>query len=241
MNTYTCIIPARYKSSRFEGKPLVSIHGKPMIAWVAAHAQAAERVARAIVATDDDRIEAAATEAGCEVVRTSPECPNGSARVAEVAEGLSEEWVFEMQGDQPLVTPDIIDDFLERAEALVQKNPDIDVVIPYAPATPEHTVSPDVLKVVKTESDRLVFQTRQPIETGWRTLGLYLWKKEALERFAKLPVSDIERAEDSHPIRLYVNDFYVQGLLIDSSNWVEVDRESQIADVETIMQERKLV
>lgn len=232
---FTCVIPARYKSSRFPGKPLTMILDKPMIIWVIEHATQARFVDEVIVATDDDKIEEVATKAGAKVVRTSQDCPNGSARVAEVATKLPDAWVFEMQGDQPLVTPDIIDDFLERAWETVRNNSDIDVVIPYAPTNKEHTNSLDVLKVVKTESDRLIFQTRQPIQTGWRTLGLYLWQKDSLERFASLPVSNIEKGEDSHPIRLYVNDFYVQGLLIDSSNWVEVDREHQIAEVEEIM------
>ena len=238
---FICIIPARYKSSRFKGKSVFPIADKPMITWVIEHATNASLVSEMIVATDDDRIENVAKDTKCKVVRTSPDCPNGSARVAEVANEIEAEWVFEMQGDQPLVTPDIIDDFLARAKAMVEKDPSIDVVIPYAPATKAHTDSLDVLKVVKTESDRLVFQTRQPIQTGWRTLGLYLWKKKSLLRFADLPVSDIEKTEDSHPIRLYVNDFHVQGLLIDTSNWVEVDREHQVAEVEKIMKERGLV
>ncbi|MEL6803148.1 MAG: NTP transferase domain-containing protein [Bacteroidota bacterium] len=237
--TYTCIIPARYKSSRFPGKPLELIHGKPMILWCIEHANAAERVKEAIVATDDERIYKVVEEAGYKAIYTSEDCPNGSARVAEASESISDEWVFEMQGDQPLVTPDVVDDFIDRSCALVEKNKDIDVVIPYAPASDVQTESPDVLKVVKTESDRLVFQTRQPIQTGWRTLGLYLWRKDVLQKFASLPVSDIEQIEDSHPIRLYVNDFYVQGLFIDSSSWVEVDRPHQIAEVESLMATEK--
>lgn len=237
-NKFVCIIPARYKSSRFEGKPLALIHESPMIVWVIKHAKKASKVLSAVVATDDENIYRTVTQDGYQAKLTSPDCDSGSARVAEVAKDMEDDWIFEMQGDQPLVTPDIIDDFLERAEKLILENPNIDVVIPYAPALEEHILSPDVLKVVKTGSDRLVFQTRHPIKTGWRTLGLYLWKNKALQRFTSLPVSDIEKAEDSHPIRLYINDFYVQGLLIDTSNWVEVDREYQIKEVERIMNER---
>ncbi len=240
MNTFTCVIPARYKSTRFEGKSLAVIHGKSMVVWVAEHASNASRVSLAIVATDDERIADVVEDAGYKAVKT-PDCPDGSSRVAYVAKNIDDEWIFEMQGDQPMVTPEIIDDFIHRACVAIEKNPEIDVVIPYAPATKEHTDSLDVLKVVKTESDRLVFQTRQPIHTGWRTLGLYLWKKEALLKFAELPVSDIERIEDSHPIRLYINDFYVHGLLIEDTAWVEVDRESQVVEVEEIMKKKGIV
>ena len=240
MKKFTCIIPSRYKSTRFEGKSLALIHGKPMVLWVAEHANKASRISESIVATDDDRIIKVVGDAGYEAVETG-DWPNGSARVAEVAKDIDDEWIFEMQGDQPMVTPEVIDDFITRAWEAVEKNPEIDVVIPYAHATEEHTQSQDVLNVVKTESDRLVFQTRHPVCTGWRTLGLYLWKKEALLKFAELPPSNIEHAEDSHPIRLYINDFYVRGLLIEDTSWVEVDREPQIAEVETLMKEKGIV
>ncbi|MDC1205245.1 NTP transferase domain-containing protein [Candidatus Pacebacteria bacterium] len=238
---FTCIIAARYQSSRFPGKSLHEIHGKPMVLWVAEHAEKASLVKESVVATDDERIYNVVTEAGFKAMYTSEDCPNGSARVAEAAEKLEDEWVFEMQGDQPMVTPDVIDDFIQRSVAEVEKNSDVEVVIPFAEATAEHTASPDVLKVVVTSSNRLVFQTRQPIETGYRTLGLYLWNREALLRFASQSVSHIEKAEDSHPIRLYVNDAYVQGIEIKDTSWVEVDRPYQIEEVEKLMKEKGIV
>lgn len=236
----TCIIPAHYKSYRFPGKMLEKIHGKPMILWVAEHASKSLLISKVIVATDDERIFDIVKRAGYEVIKT-PHFSNGSARVAYVARNIKDSYIFEMQGDQPMVTPEVIDDFIERACELTNNNPEIDVVIPYASATKEHTESLDVLKVVKTESDRLMFQTRQPIQTGWRTLGLYLWKHTALLKFSELPVSDIERIEDSHPIRLYVNDFYVQGILINNTSWVEVDRPNQINEVELLMKKKNIL
>lgn len=238
---FTCIIAARYQSSRFPGKPLHLIHGKPMVVWVAEHATKAELVKEVIVATDDERIYNAVTEAGYKAMYTSEDCPNGSTRVAEAAAELDEEWVFEMQGDQPMLTPEVIDDFISRAVSDVEKNDAIDVVIPFAATTSEQTQSPDILKVVVTATNRLVFQTRHPIETGYRTLGLYLWKKDVLMKFANDPVSDIERIEDSHPIRLYVNDAYVQGVEIRDSAWVEVDRPHQADEVEQLMTEKDIV
>lgn len=242
MNTQklVCIIPSRYKSSRFEGKSLFPILGKPMVQWVAEHAKEASLVSRVIVATDDERIKEVVQSAGQEAVMT-PDCPNGSARVAYVSKDINEEWIFEMQGDQPLVTPGIIDNFIKHSLSAIEKNSAIDVVIPYASVGEMETNSPDILKVVKTEKDRLVFQTRLPIHTGWRTLGLYVWKRSALLRFAELPVSRIERAEDSHPIRLYINDFYVHGLPLEGDTWIEVDRESQVSEVERLMREGRIV
>ena len=88
---------------------------------------------------------------------------------------------------------------------------------------------------------RIVFQTRHPIETGFRTLGLYMWKRDALYSFANTAVSHIEKVEDSHPIRLYVNDVYVQGVHIKDSSWVEVDRPEHITQVEQIMSEKGII
>ena len=237
----TCIIAARYRSSRFEGKPLEMIHGKPMILWVAEHAEKAQTVGDVMVATDDGRIHDVVTQAGYKAMYTSEDCPNGSARVAEAAENVSDEWIFEMQGDQPLVTPEIIDSFVTSSFGLIEKKPEIDVVIPFAETTPTQTVSPDILKAVVTSSNRIVFQTRHPIETGFRTLGLYIWKRAVLYQFANMEVSHLEKIEDSHPIRLYINDVYVQGVHIKDSAWVEVDRPEHIAEVEQIMSEKGMV
>lgn len=228
----TCIIPARYKSSRFPGKPLHLIAGKPMILWVIENANKSKYINEAIVATDDERIFKVVTDAGFKAQYTSEGCPDGSTRVAEVAAKLDDEWIFEMQGDQPMVTPEIIDNFLLEAIAETEKNKSVQVVIPYAKVTEEDTESEDVLKVVVTESERLVFQTRHPVKTGFRTLGLYLWERKALMHFSELPVSDLEKIESSHPIRLYVNDFYVQGVEVKGRFWVEVDRIEQVSAVE---------
>tara|TARA_B100000745_G_scaffold290355_1_gene229218 strand:- start:17102 stop:17827 length:726 start_codon:yes stop_codon:yes gene_type:complete len=232
---FTCIIPARYESLRFQGKPLADISGKSMICRVYDNAVAATHVGAAIVATDDERIFEHCDMQSVSYVRTSDACPNGSERVAEVARELDDEYIFEMQGDQPLVTPEIIDTFVSQAAQLFKENPDIDVVIPFAAATKEQTESPDVLKVVVAANKQLLFQTRQPIQTGYRTLGLYLWKRDALLRFAELPVSKIEEAEASHPIRLYTNNFIVQGVELEGAEWVEVDREHHIQEVEKIL------
>lgn len=240
LDKFVCIIPARYKSTRFEGKSLALIFGKPMILWVVEHASKAERVSKVIVATDDERILNVVKDAGYEAVLTPEDCDSGSARVATVAETLEDEWVFEMQGDQPMVTPEVVDSFIEAAISEVNKNNNVEVVIPFASANEEQTASPDILKVVCTTTNRLVFQTRQPIRTGLRTLGLYLWKRESLLRFAGLSISAIERAEDSHPIRLYINDFYVQGVFIEDTSWIEVDRDYHIQQVEAVMQQKSI-
>lgn len=232
---FTCVIPARYESSRFPGKPLAEIDGKSMIVRVWENANSAKMVDRAIVATDDKRIYEHCNDAGCEVVYTSPECNDGSARVAEVAEHLDSSYVFEMQGDQPLVTADVVDKFLFEAKEALVKNNDIDIVQPYSTASSEEISSPDVVKVPVSNSGRMLIVTRQPIECGFRTLGLYLWRKDTLLKFPSLPITDYERSETCHLLRFYLNDLYVQGILLDGSSWVEVDRPEHIKLVEKLL------
>lgn len=238
MNTpkkFICVIPARYASSRFEGKPLVEINGQSMISRVWQNASSAEMVEKAIVATDDKRIYEHCKEAGCDVVYTSPDCNDGSARVAEVAEGIEADYFFEMQGDQPLVTSKIIDSFLTEARVALEDNGNIDIVQPYAVASKKETASPDVVKVPISNSGRMIVVTRQPIDCGFRTLGLYLWRRETLLKFPSLPITDYERSETCHLVRFYLNDLYVQGVKLDGSNWIEVDRLEHIKEVESVL------
>jgi len=236
---FTCIIPARFQSSRFPGKPLKEINGKAMIDYVYEHAVSAKHTGKVIIATDDETIFNHCKEKGFEVAMTGEEA-NGSERVAAVARELEDEFVFEMQGDQPLLTGDQVDDFLVRAkEQFESENGDqIDIVHPFTDATEEQRDAKHVVKAVKTASNRLIFQTRLPIESGTRTLGLYLWRNKSLQKFASIAPSELEKKEDTHPLRLYLNDFYVQGIPIDGDDWVEIDLPEQIEIAEEIMKRK---
>ena len=154
---FKCVIPARYQSTRFPGKALAKLNGQAMIDYVYQNARAARLVAEPVVATDDERILKHCEEKGFKVEMTDDH-RNGSERVGEIASHLDDEYVFEMQGDQPLLLPEQIDDFLSRAATLVAENPAIDVVHPYATATEEQVKSPNVVKAFKTNSGRLLFQ-----------------------------------------------------------------------------------
>ena len=236
---FICIIPVKYDSTRFPGKPFKKISGKTMLKRVYENASAASLVEKVVVAAYDQKIEDYCKKEAMSVVRVNKSVKNGSEAVADVAKNIDTQYIFEMKGDQPLVIPEIIDDFLTRAQGQVEKNLKIDVVHPFTEADEKATNSLDVLKVVKTDSDKLIFQTRQPIQTGYRTLGLYLWNRRSLLKFASLPISKIEKAEDSHPIRLYINDMVVQGIPIENSNWIEVDRPHQIKEVELMLKQNE--
>lgn len=235
---FPCIIPARYDSSRFPGKPLQMIKSKTMIERVYENAVKAKFADPVIVATDDERIFKHCVEKGMKVVYTSPECENGSVRVAEVAKELDALYYFELQGDQPIVYAEIIDEFLGKAREEMVKDPRIDIVQPYAATTPEMIKDVDVVKVVVSNSGKFLTFTRHPLQTGYRTLGLYLWKREPLLNFREMEISELEKAETCHLVRFVLNDLVVQGIQIDDTNWIEVDRPEHIEKIEEILDQQ---
>ena len=107
------VIPARYKSSRFPGKPLVDICGKPMIWWVYQQAKKVERFDKVYVATDDERIEAACKEHNMDVIMTSDQHQTGSDRVAEVATKVEGDLFVNIQGDEPIIRPEMINQVID--------------------------------------------------------------------------------------------------------------------------------
>ena len=136
------VIPARYASTRFPGKPLVPILGKPMIVRTYEQAKKAKQLDRVVVATDDERIASVCREHGAEIVMTSVDCPNGTERCNEAVSKLKESYdiVVNIQGDEPLIEPEIID---EVAETL-KKSPDAvyrwgPVPLPRFPLLARHT------------------------------------------------------------------------------------------------------
>src|SRR5438445_13548648 len=110
------VIPSRWGAQRFPGKPLALILGKPLVQWVWESARAAKRVTRVVIATDNDRIARAARGFGAEVALTSPRCPSGTDRVAQVARGSRAGIIVNVQGDEPLLAPSTIDRVVETLQ-----------------------------------------------------------------------------------------------------------------------------
>ena len=153
------VIPARYKSSRYPGKPLVKILGKPMVQWVAELSAKAVGRDNVYIATDDRRIEQAVLEIGFQVVMTSDTCLTGTDRLAEVAQKVEADIYINVQGDEPLVNPQ---DILKVIQAK-QLNPN-DIINCYAVINPEEDLnSVNIPKVIFTEDKRLIYMSRQAL------------------------------------------------------------------------------
>lgn len=204
------VIPARYGSTRLPGKSLLPIAGKPLIQHVVERAGLAHRLDALVVATDDERIADAARAAGAEAVMTRPDHPSGTDRVAEAAEGLNAEIVINIQGDEPLISPALIDELAE----LMQVDAGWDMATAATPLLNDGDLrNPSVVKVVCGEGGRALYFSRSPIpfirDEGfesaeplyWWHVGIYAYRMEFLRRLVATPPSVLERAERLEQLR----------------------------------------
>lgn len=238
------IIPARYASTRFPGKPLHPIAGKPLIQRVVEQCQKAKTLAEIIVATDDDRIAEVARQF-CRVEMTRADHPSGSDRIAEVAGRIPCDAVVNIQGDEPLIDPHVIDAVahaLNKAEMSTAATP-IKNLAEYD--------NPNVVKVVVSAAGRALYFSRRTIpylrEAASRPvheqlaafpflkhLGIYGFRREALLRLVKFPVSPLENAEKLEQLRALDNGIGIAVVKVDYDS-VGVDLPEDVAKVEKIL------
>jgi len=217
------LIPARLASSRLPGKPLVDIAGRPMIAHVLARAQAAG-VGEVVVATDSEAVCAAAEKAGGRAVMTSADHPSGSDRIFEALTHLDPERririVVNVQGDLPTLEPADV-----HAAVALLADPAVDIGTLAAEITDaEDRTNPNVNKVVGSPIDarrlRALYFTKLPAPWGegplYHHIGLYAYRREALERFVNLPPSTLEQRERLEQLRALEAGMRIDVALVDS-------------------------
>jgi 3-deoxy-manno-octulosonate cytidylyltransferase (CMP-KDO synthetase) len=201
------VIPARFASTRFPGKPLAEIDGRPMIEHVYNRARRAKSVSRVIVATDDLRIATAVIEFGGEVKLTRGDHPSGTDRLAEVAAKLDCDIVVNVQGDLPLVDPGAID---EAVAPLA--DPGVLITTLYRRITDSAELkNPNIVKLAIDRGGFALYFSRAPIpyvrdpRGGWppmyRHIGLYAYRRSALLVLAALDPTPLERAEALEQLR----------------------------------------
>ncbi len=198
------VIPARFASVRFPGKPLAPLAGRPMVLHVWEAARAARRLGRVVVATDDARIAACVREAGGEAVMTSPGAASGTDRVAEVARAMPADAYVNLQGDEPLMPAENVD----RAVDALFAEPGRSLATLAISAGREAAADPDCVKVAVARDGRALYFSRSPIpyfrngEPSYRKhLGIYAYRASTLAEVAALPPSPLERAESLEQLR----------------------------------------
>ncbi|MFQ5451252.1 MAG: 3-deoxy-manno-octulosonate cytidylyltransferase [Nitrospinaceae bacterium] len=248
------VIPARWASSRFPGKPLAIILGKPMIQWVVQQAEKCPSVSEVLVATDDQRIFDAVRGFGGQVVMTSGDHPSGTDRVAEAAAGLDCDIVVNVQGDEPLIPPENIDLVVQP----LLKDPQAEVyTLVMKIGRTEDMFNPNVTKVVLNGQGCALYFSRAPIPYdrdgwaeatpapntepprttvlyGWKHIGLYAYTKSFLMQFNGLHGSRLETIEKLEQLRILDNGGTIRAVETDR-NSIGVDREEDIPIVEEIL------
>jgi 3-deoxy-manno-octulosonate cytidylyltransferase (CMP-KDO synthetase) len=207
------LIPARYGSTRFPGKPLALLRGKPMIQHVYERTLLVRGLARVVVATDDERIAQAVRGFGGMVAMTRADHPTGTDRLAEVAQGLSAETIVNVQGDLPLFPPTMVEDAvaaLTRAPAAVMSTVKTPI---YDPAEWSNA---NVVKVVTDRENYALYFSRSPLPfrrdresgvggrqevLGYRHIGLYVYRRDFLFAFTRLPRTPLEQSEQLEQLR----------------------------------------
>jgi len=218
------VIPARYDATRLPGKPLADIAGRPMIEHVYRRAASARGVDAVVVATDDDRIAAAVKQFGGIAMMTRPTHRTGTDRIAEVAANLSCEIVLNVQGDEPLIEPEIV----EAVIAPLASDPTLEMsTVCVAISDREDLANPNVVKVVRDVKGDALYFSRAPIphfrdpgsgirdprssnptrprspipDPCYKHIGLYGYRRTFLLKFAMLPQTPLERTESLEQLR----------------------------------------
>lgn len=239
------VIPARWASTRLPGKSLVLLGGKSMIQRVVERARQASLLETVVVATDDQRIVDAVHAFGAEAVMTCADHPSGTDRIAEVMVAREADLVVNIQGDEPLLNPLLID----RLVAAMQENADWDMGTAASPVTSEEDLkNPAVVKVVWDQSHRALYFSRSVIpmvrdgnplasnHLHWRHIGIYAYRPAFLRRLVETPPCPLEEAEKLEQLRaLYLG--ARMGVLETDEVSVGVDTPADVEQVEQWLKE----
>jgi 3-deoxy-manno-octulosonate cytidylyltransferase (CMP-KDO synthetase) len=240
--TFLGVVPARLHSTRLPRKVLREIAGRPMIEHVWARASKAPHLSEVVVATDADEVAEACWRRGIPAVMTSPDHPSGTDRIWEVAQQRRADVYVNIQGDEPLVTPAhverLVEPFLTR--------PDAQVSTLCIRATREEESSPNVTKVVRDAQGRALYFSRLPIPCDrdgrgvvrFKHIGLYAYRRPALEAFHRLPPSPLELAERLEQLRFLEHGIPIVVMETDEPT-IGVDTEEDLRAVEAAFAARR--
>lgn len=234
------IIPARMSASRFPGKPLARIAGKPMLQWVVEGARSAKCLREVIVATDDPRIASACAGFGARAVMTSPAHPTGTDRIAEVAASLADAIVVNVQGDEPLIAGFAIDAVVEALAAA----PGCEMATAVHAADADAAGDPNRVKVVLDRAGNALYFSRAAIPFArnaadaprlWQHAGLYAYRRPFLLDYVRLPQTPLERTEQLEQLRALENGHAIRCAVIEGWRSVPVDVPEDVARVEAAL------
>lgn len=238
MKKIICVIPSRYESTRFPGKPLALIANKPMIQWVYERCTQAGSISDVIVATDDTRIKDTVDRFGGQAVMTG-ECKCGSDRVYEACRDMDFDIVINVQGDEPLIDPAVIDELCHVFED--------DTVVAATVKTEiselEEIEDPNVVKVITDACDNAIYFSRYPIPYNrdgrddvmyYKHMGIYGYTKAFLEQYVSMDYGQLERVENLEQLRILENGHKIK---VVETDYISrgVDVPEQISEIERLI------
>lgn len=236
------IIPARYASTRFPGKPLVDICGHPMIWWVYNQVKKIEELEEVYVATDDKRISDVCKNEGIPFVMTRDDHVNHVTRLAEVSDKISADYYVCVNGDEPLIRAENIKDVLPKCGISE------DVYAGYLMrelVDPAETIDPSNIKLSVLSNGKCIYMSRIPIPypkgtiniTYKKLIGIECYNKKALDFYVNTPMGELEKIEDIDHLRFIEYGKHVQIDLTDSES-LSVDTKNDLEKVRMIMKEK---
>ncbi|MDD3114382.1 MAG: 3-deoxy-manno-octulosonate cytidylyltransferase [Anaerovibrio sp.] len=242
MNTL-CVIPARYASTRLPGKPLADIAGKPMIVRVFEQASRAKSLSGVIAAVDNQRVFDALEAHGGRAMMTAKNHPTGTDRLAEVAAAHPEaELIINVQGDEPLIEPDLIDALAAAFEA----EPELQMATVKSPMRDKAEMqNPNNVKVVTDKNGYALYFSRSLLpypreNTGavvYKHIGIYAYKRDFLLSYAKMQPTVLEQTESLEQLRALENGYKIKVIATDFQ-FVGVDTPEDLAEVNRLYKER---
>jgi 3-deoxy-manno-octulosonate cytidylyltransferase (CMP-KDO synthetase) len=240
-NRIAGVIPARLSSTRLSRKVLRVIAGRPMVEWVWRAAQMSGLMDPVVVATDSEEVAGVCRERQIPVAMTSATCPSGSDRVREVARQIDADIYVNIQGDEPTLTAEFFQPLLGLFE-----RPEVEVATLAIPCPPGEIDDPNAVKVVTALDGRALYFSRATIpfdrdKSGHaacrKHLGIYAYRKAALERFAALAPSPLERAERLEQLRMLENGIAIY-VAEAPGDTIGVDTETDLLRAEAVLKER---
>jgi len=237
------VIPSRYGATRFPGKGLARIQGRPMIQWVWEAACKSRLTEEVVVATDDDRIADTAAKFGANVVMTKKSHRSGTDRIAEVADKISAHLYVNVQGDEPLLSPTAVDDLIRA----MMESPRIPIgTLANRIESEEEWRSPEVVKVTCNRHHEALYFSRSPIPFQrtfdpqarlLRHVGIYAFRARALETFVSLKPSPLEIAESLEQLRALEHGLTIQ-VIETKYRCLGVDTPADLARVESTLRKQ---
>ncbi len=240
-NQVVGVIPVRWMSSRFPGKPLADILGKSLIRRTYENANKSSRLDRLVIATDDQRILEHVQEFGAEAYLTTEKCPTGTDRVYEVIRDHfpSASLVVNIQGDEPCLEPSVIDTLVDR----VLQTPDALVATPITKILDEEDVLlPGVVKCVFDSLGRALYFSRAPIPFSkngtknnyYRHLGVYCFRREFLEKYTAMSIARLQEIEDLEQLKILEAGYPIHVSLVETQG-IGVDTPEDLRKVEELL------